>query len=74
MLKPSGDYLHRINHVLPTGGAGRFRGGLSATDFVRVFNVQRLTRRGLRAIGRSVVTLAEAEGLEAHAQSVRVRL
>lgn len=70
----SGDYCTGSNHVLPTGSAGRFRGGLSAADFVRVFNVQRLTEKGLRAIGPSVMTLAEAEGLEAHAQSVRVRL
>ena len=70
----AGDYATGSNHVLPTGGAGRFRGGLSAADFVRVFNVQTLTRTGIRGIGRSVVTLAEAEGLEAHAQSVRLRL
>ncbi|MCC7010745.1 MAG: histidinol dehydrogenase [Acidobacteria bacterium] len=70
----SGDYCTGSNHVLPTGGAGRFRGGLSAADFVRVFNVQRLTRRGIRAIGPAVVALADAEGLDAHARSVRVRL
>jgi histidinol dehydrogenase len=70
----AGDYGTGSNHVLPTGGAGRFRGGLSAADFVRVFNVQTLTRNGIRRIGRSVVALAEAEGLEAHAQSVRLRL
>jgi histidinol dehydrogenase len=70
----SGDYATGSNHVLPTGGAGRFRGGLSAADFVRVFNVQRLTRAGIRSIGPAVVALAEAEGLAAHAQSVRVRL
>jgi histidinol dehydrogenase len=70
----AGDYATGSNHVLPTGGAGRFRGGLSAADFVRVFNVQTLTRTGVRRIGRSVVALAEAEGLEAHAQSVRLRL
>jgi histidinol dehydrogenase len=70
----AGDYCTGSNHVLPTGGAGRLRGGLSAADFVRVFNVQTLTRTGIRGIGRSVVTLAQAEGLEAHAQSVRLRL
>jgi histidinol dehydrogenase len=70
----AGDYATGSNHVLPTGGAGRFRGGLSAADFVRVFNVQTLTTRGIRHIGPSVVALAEAEGLEAHAKSVRMRL
>ena len=73
-VQASGDYCTGSNHVLPTGGAGRFRGGLSATDFVRVFNVQTLTARGIRRIGPAAVTLAEAEGLEAHAQSVRMRL
>lgn len=70
----SGDYCTGSNHVLPTGGAARFRGGLSAADFVRTFTVQTLTERGIRAIGPSVVALAEAEGLEAHAASVRARL
>ncbi len=69
----AGDYATGSNHVLPTGGAARFRGGLSAADFVRVFTVQRLTARGLAAIGQSVIALAEAEGLHAHAASVRVR-
>jgi histidinol dehydrogenase len=70
----AGDYATGSNHVLPTGGAGRFRGGLSAADFVRVFNVQTLSARAIRAIGPAVLTLARAEGLEAHAASVRVRL
>ncbi len=70
----SGDYATGSNHVLPTGGAARFRGGLSAADFVRVFSVQTISARGLRAIGDSVVTLAEAEGLRAHAESVRRRI
>lgn len=70
----AGDYCTGSNHVLPTGGAGRFRGGLSSADFVRVFTVQTLTARGLRAIAPSVTALAAAEGLTAHAESVRIRL
>ena len=70
----AGDYCTGSNHVLPTGGAGRFRGGLSAADFVRVFNVQTLTARGIRTIGPPAALLADAEGLDAHARSVRVRL
>jgi histidinol dehydrogenase len=70
----AGDYAIGSNHVLPTGGAARFRGGLHASDFVRVVSVQRLTRRGLRTIGPSVMTLAQAEGLAAHARSIEVRL
>jgi histidinol dehydrogenase len=72
-VQASGDYATGSNHVLPTGGAARFRGGLNAADFVRTFTVQRLTRRGLGTIAETVVSLAEAEGLTAHAQSVRVR-
>jgi histidinol dehydrogenase len=70
----AGDYCTGANHVLPTGGAARFRGGLTAADFVRPFNVQTVSRRGLRAIGRHVVALAAAEGLRAHGDSIRVRM
>jgi histidinol dehydrogenase len=70
----AGDYATGSNHVLPTGGAARFRGGLSASDFVHIHSVQRVTRRGLAALAPTILPLAEAEGLEAHAASVRVRL
>jgi histidinol dehydrogenase len=70
----AGDYATGSNHVLPTGGSARFRGGLSAADFVRTSMVQTMTRRGLRTIAPDVIALAEAEGLEAHARSVRARL
>jgi histidinol dehydrogenase len=70
----SGDYATGSNHVLPTNGAARARGGLSASDFVRVATVQHITPRGLRNIGPAVVTLAGAEGLSAHAASVAIRL
>ncbi len=70
----AGDYCTGSNHVLPTGGAARFRGGLGAADFVRVFSVQTLTRRGIRTIGPAAVALAEAEGLTAHADSIKLRL
>jgi histidinol dehydrogenase len=70
----SGDYATGSNHVLPTNGAARFRGGLSAADFVRVCSVQRLTRPGLAAIAPTATTLADAEGLTAHARSIRIRL
>jgi histidinol dehydrogenase len=69
----AGDYAIGSNHVLPTGGAARFRGGLNAADFVRVVSVQRLTRAGLRRLGPTVRTLARAEGLLAHEQSIVVR-
>jgi histidinol dehydrogenase len=70
----AGDYATGSNHVLPTSGAARFRGGLSAADFVRVMAVQRVTRRGLARLARTIVPLARAEGLDAHAASIEVRL
>jgi histidinol dehydrogenase len=70
----AGDYATGSNHVLPTAGAARFRGGLSAADFVRVMAVQRLTRDGLAALAPTITTLARAEGLRAHAESIEDRL
>ena len=70
----SGDYITGSNHVLPTAGAGRFRGGLSAADFVRAFTIQTITRAGLRRVGPPAIALAGAEGLSAHAESIRIRL
>jgi histidinol dehydrogenase len=70
----AGDYATGSNHVLPTSGAARSRGGLSAADFVRVMSVQRVTRAGLARLAPTILPLARAEGLEAHAESVEVRL
>lgn len=70
----AGDYATGSNHVLPTAGAARFRGGLSAADFVRVMAVQRITREGLSRLAPTIVSLARAEGLRAHAESIEVRL
>ena len=69
----AGDYASGPNHVLPTSGAARLRGGLSAVDFVKVISVQELSREGLRSLVPAITTLARAEGLEAHARSVEVR-
>jgi histidinol dehydrogenase len=69
----AGDYGSGPNHVLPTGGAARFRGGLSVLDFVKVITVQEVSAAGLRKIAPSLVALAEAEGLRGHAQSIQVR-
>ncbi len=69
----AGDYAAGPNHVLPTAGAARFRGGLSVADFIKVITVQKFSRKGLCEIASIVQTLAEAEGLVAHAESVRVR-
>jgi len=70
----AGDYASGPNHVLPTSGAARIRGGLSSADFVKVISVQELSPEGLCSLAPAITTLARAEGLEAHARSVEVRL
>jgi len=69
----AGDYASGANHILPTGGAARLRGGLSAADFVKLISVQRLSWQGLSRLRRPLVTLAHTEGLKAHAHSVEAR-
>lgn len=69
-----GDYCSGTNHVLPTDGWARSCSGVSVASFQRTITVQELTRDGLALIGPDAVTMAEAEGLRAHAQAVRVRL
>jgi histidinol dehydrogenase len=69
----AGDYASGTNHILPTGGAARLRGGLSAADFVKAISVQQLSRAGLARLRRAIVTLADTEGLKAHAYSVEAR-
>ena len=69
----AGDYAVGPNHVLPTGAGARCRGGLSVMDFLKTISVQQLDQNGLHHLGSTVVTLAEAEGLKAHAESIRVR-
>jgi histidinol dehydrogenase len=69
----AGDYVSGTNHVLPTGGMARVRGGLSVLDFVRVIACQQVSRAGIRQIAPSGITLANAEGLKGHAEAFRVR-
>jgi histidinol dehydrogenase len=69
----AGDYGSGPNHVLPTGGIARFRGGLSVLDFVKVITVQEISRTGLRKIAPSLLALAKAEGLRAHGRSIGLR-
>jgi histidinol dehydrogenase len=71
--QPLGDYASGSNHVLPTGGWARKRGGLSAADFVKCSSVQTVTRSGFLRLADAVETLAESEGLMAHRHAVRVR-
>jgi len=69
----AGDYISGPNHVLPTGGMARVRGGLSVLDFVRVIACQQVSRAGIRQIASSGIALATAEGLQGHAEAFRVR-
>ena len=71
--QPAGDYASGSNHVLPTAGWARARGGLSAADFLRPIAVQELTRPGLGKLANAITTLARCEGLEAHARAIEVR-
>lgn len=71
--QPLGDYATGSNHVLPTGGWARKRGGLSAADFVKCISVQAVARNGFLRLADTVETLAEFEGLLAHRNAVRVR-
>jgi histidinol dehydrogenase len=71
--QPLGDYATGSNHVLPTGGWARKRGGLSAADFVKCISVQTITRNGFLRLADAVETLAESEGLMAHRNAVSVR-
>jgi histidinol dehydrogenase len=71
--QPLGDYISGSNHVLPTAGWARRRGGLSAADFVKCVSVQEISRHGFARLADSAETLAEAEGLLAHRNAVRAR-
>jgi histidinol dehydrogenase len=69
-----GDYASGTNHVLPTNGYARVYSGVSVDSFVKKITFQQLTREGLAGLGASVMRMAEAEGLEAHARAVGIRL
>ena len=69
----AGDYASGPNHVLPTSGGARRYGGLSVDTFLRSTTVQKLDRDALDGLSDTITTLAEAEGLEGHAESVRKR-
>jgi histidinol dehydrogenase len=70
----AGDYASGPNHVLPTSGAARQRGGLSVADYLKVISVQELSEPALRRLAPAIAILARAEGLEAHARSVEARV
>jgi histidinol dehydrogenase len=70
----AGDYAAGPNHVLPTSGAARLRAGLSVHDYVKVITLQKLSPEALAVLAPAITTLARAEGLEAHARSIEVRI
>ncbi len=69
-----GDYVGGSNHVLPTARSARFASGLSVLDFVKRTSILRCSPESLRALAPAAIALAEAEGLDAHARSVAIRL
>jgi histidinol dehydrogenase len=69
-----GDYCSGPSHVLPTGGAARAISGLGVSSFQTAISVQGVDRAGIAAIGPTAIAIAEAEGLDAHARAVRIRL
>ncbi len=71
--QPIGDYASGTNHVLPTSGWARTRGGLNVWDFVACSSTQEISRAGLSRLAPVVAALARAEGLEAHARAVEIR-
>lgn len=71
--QPLGDYVSGSNHVLPTGGWARKRGGLSAADFVKCITTQAISRGGFLRLADTAESLAESEGLLAHRNAVRIR-
>lgn len=69
-----GDYIAGPNHVLPTGGTARFFSPLSVQDFLKMSQVIECSAKGIKAVGAAAADLADAEGLDAHAQSIRRRM
>jgi histidinol dehydrogenase len=69
-----GDYSSGLNHILPTGAAARFKGGLNVGDFLKIQTVLRVDATGIAAIGPAACSLARAEGLTGHARSLSLRL
>ncbi len=72
--EPIGDYIAGPNHILPTSGTARFSSPLNVDDFLKKSNVIMYSRESLLADAQAAIELAEAEGLDAHANAVRIRL
>tara|TARA_Y100000310_G_scaffold44101_1_gene41192 strand:+ start:131 stop:427 length:297 start_codon:yes stop_codon:yes gene_type:complete len=70
----AGDYIAGPSHVLPTGGTARFFSGLSVNDFLKRTSIISYSEDVLRSSANDIITIAESEGLQAHANSVRIRV
>lgn len=70
----AGDYASGTNHTLPTSGWARSMSGVNLDSFVRKITYQEITKEGIRQLGKTIVTMAEAEGLDAHANAAAVRM
>lgn len=70
----AGDYASGTNHTLPTNGYARMYSGVSTASFMKNISMQKISRAGLASIGKAIITMAEAEGLDAHAAAVKIRL
>ena len=70
----AGDYASGGNHVLPTGGTARFASQLSVRDYLKTTSIQKITEKGLKKLSKTITTLAQAEGLQAHKKSVEKRI
>ena len=70
----AGDYASGTNHTLPTNGYARAYSGVSLDSFVRKVTFQQITAEGIKQLGQTIITMAEAEGLDAHAEAVRIRI
>ena len=72
-VEAAGDYCSGPNHVLPTNQFAKVRGGLSVMDFLKMPTVQKISKKGLLNLSKTIITLANVEGLDAHKKSVEVR-
>ena len=70
----AGDYASGTNHTLPTSGWARSMSGVNLDSFMHKITFQELSREGLEALAPTITAMAEAEGLDAHAEAVRIRL
>ncbi len=70
----AGDYATGTNHTLPTNGFAKSYSGVSIDSFVKKISFQKLTKEGLQSIGSTVIVMARAEGLQAHAEAILIRL